>query len=64
MIADATTPVRFLIGSESPAPLKASTRAAHAAVAGSELVELEGQGHAAMDTGTEDFLRAVLDFLG
>jgi pimeloyl-ACP methyl ester carboxylesterase len=56
-------PVRFLIGTASPEPLQASTRAAHAAVAGSELVELEGQGHTAMDTSTAAFLRAVLDFL-
>jgi pimeloyl-ACP methyl ester carboxylesterase len=61
--AELDTPVRFLTGSESPAPLRASTRAAHAAMPSSELVELGGQGHAAMDTGTEDFLRAVLDFL-
>ncbi|HEX6116076.1 MAG TPA: alpha/beta hydrolase [Solirubrobacterales bacterium] len=61
--ADLNVPVRLLIGSESPEPLKASTRAAHAAVPGSELVELEGQGHAAMDTGTEAFLSAVLEFL-
>jgi pimeloyl-ACP methyl ester carboxylesterase len=61
--AELDVPVRFLIGSESPEPLRASTRAAHAAVPGSEIVELEGQGHAAMDTGTEAFLRAVLDFL-
>ena len=56
-------PVRFLLGTETPAPLQASTRAAHAAIAGSELVALEGQGHAAMDTGTEAFLDAVLGFM-
>lgn len=56
-------PVRFLVGTESPEPLKASTRAAHAAIRGSELVELEGQGHAAMDTDADRFVRAVLEFL-
>jgi pimeloyl-ACP methyl ester carboxylesterase len=62
--AGLSTPVRFLIGTASPAPLRASTSAAHAAVPGSELVELAGQGHAAMDTAPELFLDAVLDFLG
>jgi pimeloyl-ACP methyl ester carboxylesterase len=57
------TPVRFLVGQESPEPLRASTRTAHAAIKNSELVELPGQGHAAMDTAPELFVREVIDFL-
>lgn len=62
--ADVRVPIRFLIGTASPRALQASTRAAHAAVPGSELVELPDQGHAAMDTAPALFLRAVRDFLG
>ncbi len=56
-------PIRFLVGTESPEPLTASTRTAHKAIASSELVELDGQGHTAMDTDPEGFVRAVTEFL-
>ncbi len=62
--ADVRVPIRFLLGTASPQSLQASTRAAHAAVPGSDLVELPSQGHAAMDTAPALFLRAVRDFLG
>jgi pimeloyl-ACP methyl ester carboxylesterase len=61
--ADVRVPIRFLLGTASPPALQASARAAHAAVPGSELVELPDQGHAAMDTAPDLFLRVVRDFL-
>ncbi|WP_163572703.1 alpha/beta fold hydrolase [Fodinicola feengrottensis] len=57
-------PVRFLVGTVSPAALQASTAAAAAAVPGSsELVELVGQGHTAIDTVPDEFVAQVLAFL-
>lgn len=45
--------VRFLLGTETAPFLRASTLAAAAAVAGSELAELPGQGHVAIDTAPD-----------
>lgn len=56
-------PVRFLVGTVSPAALQASTAAAAAAVPGSELVELVGQGHTAIDAVPDEFVAQVLAFL-
>jgi pimeloyl-ACP methyl ester carboxylesterase len=56
-------PVRFLVGTESPAHLRAATAAAHAAVPGSDVVELPGQAHTAMDSAPQLFLDEVLRFL-
>lgn len=56
-------PVRFLVGSETPVSLVRSTRAAHAAVPGSELRELPGQAHVAMETAPELFVSEVVDWL-
>jgi pimeloyl-ACP methyl ester carboxylesterase len=56
-------PVRFLVGTTSPAALQASTAAAAAAVPGSELVELVGQGHTAIDAVPGEFVAQVLAFL-
>jgi len=56
-------PVRFLLGTETAAPLQSSTRAAHEALPGSELVELPGEGHNAMDTYPDAFVAQVEDWL-
>jgi pimeloyl-ACP methyl ester carboxylesterase len=48
-----TMPVRILLGEVTTPPLAASTRAAAAAVEGSELVTLPGQGHVAIDAVPE-----------
>ncbi|WP_051342304.1 alpha/beta fold hydrolase [Pseudonocardia spinosispora] len=55
-------PVRFLLGTESPGYLRASTRAAHAAIAHIDLVEMPGQAHMAMDTIPADFAALVAEF--
>jgi pimeloyl-ACP methyl ester carboxylesterase len=58
-----SVPVRFLLGTETAPALAKSTRAAHAAVGGSELVDLPGQGHNAMDADPEGFVAHVEDWL-
>ena len=58
--AELTVPVRFLVGTESPAYVLAATAAASAAVPHSEVVELPGQGHTAMDTAPRLFLDEVI----
>jgi pimeloyl-ACP methyl ester carboxylesterase len=60
---DAGAPVRFLLGTETAAPLVRSTRAAHAAVPGSSVRELPGQGHAAMDSAPDLFVAEVSEWL-
>jgi pimeloyl-ACP methyl ester carboxylesterase len=57
-------PVRFLLGTETTPALTRSTRAAHAALPGSELRELHGHGHAAMDADPALFVAEVEDWLG
>jgi pimeloyl-ACP methyl ester carboxylesterase len=52
-------PLRVLLGTESPPSLQAAARAAHAAVPGSDLRELPGHAHAAMDTGPALFVAEV-----
>jgi pimeloyl-ACP methyl ester carboxylesterase len=52
--------LRLLLGTESPAHLHASTRAAHTAAPGSELRELPGHAHAAMDFDPEMFVEEVI----
>lgn len=54
-----TMPVRLLVGGVTSPWLRASTLAAHAALPGSELVELPGQGHGAMDTAPALFVAEV-----
>jgi pimeloyl-ACP methyl ester carboxylesterase len=56
-------PTLFLIGSRSPVYLQEATRMASAAVAGSQVVSLPGQGHAAMATAPDLFLDKVVGFL-
>lgn len=52
-------PVRILLGDCTAPHLDASTRAAAAAIRGSELVILPGQGHVAIDTATHEIARQV-----
>jgi pimeloyl-ACP methyl ester carboxylesterase len=56
--------LRLLLGTESPMHLHASTRAARAAAPGSELRELPGHAHAAMDADPALFVSEVEDWLG
>lgn len=61
-LAQLTVPVRFLLGTKSPAYLRASTEAAHAAIPGSDVVDLAGQAHMAMDTVPAEFAHLVIQF--
>jgi pimeloyl-ACP methyl ester carboxylesterase len=61
--AGVRAPVRILWGTESPPPFRAAAEAAHAAIPGSELVALEGQGHTMIDADSAGFVRHVVDFL-
>jgi pimeloyl-ACP methyl ester carboxylesterase len=56
--------LRFLLGTESPGHLHASTWAAHAAAPGSELRELPGHAHDAMDADPALFVSEVEAWLG
>jgi pimeloyl-ACP methyl ester carboxylesterase len=56
--------IRFLLGTESPGHLHASTWAAHAAAPGSELRDLPGHGHDAMDADPALFVSEVEAWLG
>lgn len=49
-LSDLDMPVRYLVGSLSPPWLRAAAYAAQAATPGSDIVELPGQAHGAMDT--------------
>jgi pimeloyl-ACP methyl ester carboxylesterase len=62
-MATIAAPVRFLLGTETTPGLRASTLAAHAALPGSELRELPGHGHVAMDADPELFVAEVVDWL-
>ena len=57
------TPTLLLLGGESPAVFGAAAHVVAAALPDVRLVVLPGQGHAAMDTGTERFTTEVLRFL-
>jgi pimeloyl-ACP methyl ester carboxylesterase len=57
-------PALFIVGSLSPAYMYEATTMASAALAGSQVVSLRGQGHAAMSTGPRVFLDKALPFLG
>ena len=56
--------LRFLLGTESPGHLHASTWAAHAAAPGSELRDLPGHAHDAMDADPALFVSEVVAWLG
>jgi pimeloyl-ACP methyl ester carboxylesterase len=62
-LARIAAPVRFLLGTDTAPALQRSTRAAHEALPGSELVELPGEAHNAMDTHPEAFVAQVDDWL-
>jgi pimeloyl-ACP methyl ester carboxylesterase len=57
-------PVRILLGTATTPALTRAARATHAAIPGSELRELPGHGHAAMDADPAMFVAEVLDWLG
>jgi pimeloyl-ACP methyl ester carboxylesterase len=63
-LASVAAPTRFLLGTEATPALVRSTRAAHAPLPGSELRELHGRGHAAMDSDPALFVAEVEDWLG
>lgn len=60
---DVHVPTLFLLGSESPAYMHEATAAAHEALLRSQVEVLAGEGHAAMTTAPELFLKKVLRFL-
>jgi pimeloyl-ACP methyl ester carboxylesterase len=62
--AHVRVPTLFVVGSRSPAYMHEATAMASAALAGSQVESLRGQGHAAMSTGPRLFLEKVLPFLG
>lgn len=53
-----------MMGATSPAWIRASTQAVAAAFGRAELVTLDGQGHSAMFTAPELFVREVANFIG
>jgi pimeloyl-ACP methyl ester carboxylesterase len=57
------TPTLLLAGGDSPTALKKSAEAVDGAMPDSRLVVMDGQGHSAMDTGTDLFTSEVLRFL-
>jgi pimeloyl-ACP methyl ester carboxylesterase len=61
--AHVCVPTLFLVGSRSPAHFHDATAMASAALAGSQVAALRGQGHAAISTGPRVFLEKVLPFL-
>jgi pimeloyl-ACP methyl ester carboxylesterase len=61
---DLRVPALLLRGDQSPPPFAAAAEMAAAALPDCRIVVLTGQGHVAMDTGTELFAGEVLRFLG
>ncbi len=57
------TPTLLLAGGESPAALRKAAEAVDEALPDSRRLVMPGQGHAAMDTGTERFTTEILRFL-
>jgi pimeloyl-ACP methyl ester carboxylesterase len=57
------TPTLLLGGGDSPAALRKAVEAVDEALSDSRRVVMEGQGHSAMDTGTDLFTAEVLNFL-
>ena len=62
-LGDLRVPTLLLTGSESPAIFEKVKRAVAEALPNARLVVMAGQGHVAMDTGTELFTTEVLRFL-
>lgn len=61
--ADFVAPTLLLLGSESPAAFEEAEKAVDEALPDSRIVVMDGQGHAAIDTGTDLFTAEVLRFL-
>ena len=57
------TPTLLLSGGDSPAALRKAAEAVDEVLSDSHHVVMEGQGHSAMDTGTDLFTAKVLNFL-
>jgi pimeloyl-ACP methyl ester carboxylesterase len=57
------TPALLLAGGDSPAALRKAAEAVDEALPDSRIVVMDGQGHSAMDTGTDLFTAEVLSFL-
>jgi pimeloyl-ACP methyl ester carboxylesterase len=62
-LRDLETPTLLLLGGDSPPAIKAATEAVDEALANCRIVVMPGQGHVAMNTGTELFTTEVLRFL-
>jgi pimeloyl-ACP methyl ester carboxylesterase len=60
---DLGVPTLLLSGGDSPAALKKAGEAVDETLPDSRMVVMPGQGHAAMDTGTDLFTTEVLRFL-
>jgi pimeloyl-ACP methyl ester carboxylesterase len=60
---DLGVPTLLLSGGESPAALRKAAEAVDTALPDSRIVVMAGQGHAAMDTGTDLFTTEVLRFV-
>jgi pimeloyl-ACP methyl ester carboxylesterase len=60
---DLRVPTLVLSGGDSPAALRKAGEAVEEALPDSRLVVMEGQGHAAMDTGTDLFTTEVIRFV-
>jgi pimeloyl-ACP methyl ester carboxylesterase len=60
---DLGVPTLLLSGGDSPTALRKAAEAANEALPDSRIVVMPGQGHAAMDTGTDLFTSEVLRFL-
>lgn len=60
---DLAAPTLLLLGSESPAAFEDAEKAVNEALPDSRIVVMYGQGHAAIDTGTDLFTLEVLRFL-
>jgi hypothetical protein len=52
----------MLLGTESPAYLRAATEAVAARIPGTTIVAMQGQGHQGIDYDPQQFVRAVVDF--
>ena len=60
---DLRVPTLLLSGGDSPTALRKAAEAANEALSDTRIVVMPGQGHAAMDTGTDLFTTEVLRFL-
>jgi pimeloyl-ACP methyl ester carboxylesterase len=54
-----TAPVRILVGEQTQPWLAAAAQAAHRALDGSDLEQIPGQGHVAMDTAPDQFIDVI-----